>query len=227
MNLREDIERIKEVMGITESSKKCIPRSYRPGDKLGRDELATIFSCYTGDPKKFPISAVREWLFPLMPDGSFIPQDPMRLNFGQPYTFTIEQMAKVEDRDTRNVTIGVKIINPSQFDERTQRWFEMKKNAPLFQKRLEFQMNKIRENGYDTTVVTPENEPIVFESVNNKLYLQEGWHRVMAILELVNNKEITPEQAKALMVIVYRSPNFRLNIVEKPPGLFEHLRNYE
>ena len=227
MNLREDIERIKQVMGINESSKNCLPKTYRNGDKFGRDELASMFSCFTGEPKKFPVSAVREWLFPLMPNGSFIPQDPMRLNFGQPYTFTLEQMAKVENRDTRNITIGVKTIKPSQFADRTQSWFQMKKNTPTFQKRLEFQLNKIRENGYDTTVVTPENEPLVFESVNNKLYLQEGWHRVMAILELLEKGEITEDQAKAFMVIVYRIPSYRMNIIEKPPGLFENMRNYE
>ena len=227
MNLHEDIQRIKEVMGINESLKKCLPKTYSNGDKFGRDELASMFVCFTGEPKKFPVTAVREWLFPALPDGSFTPQDPMRLNYGQPYTFTLEQMAKVENRDTRNVTIGVKTINPSQFDQRTKRWFQAKMSAPLFQKRLDYQLDKIRENGYDTTVVTPENEPIVFESVNNTLYLQEGWHRVMAILELVNKGEITQDQAKAFMVIVYRTPNYRMNIVEKPPGLFENIRNYE
>jgi hypothetical protein len=227
MNLQENISRIKEVMGINESLKKCLPRTYSNGDKFGRDELASMFVCFTGEPKKFPVIAVKEWLFPLLPDGSFTPQDPMKLNYGQPYTFTLEQMAKVENRDTRNVTIGVKPINFSLFDERTKRWFQMKKTAPLFQKRLDFQLNKIRENNYDTTVVTPENEPIVFESVNNKLYLQEGWHRVMAILELLDKGEITPEQARAFMVIVYRMPNYSMNIVEKPSGLFENIRNYE
>jgi hypothetical protein len=227
MNLQEDISRIKQVMGLHESMKKCLPKSYKNGDKYGRDELASMFSCLTGEPKKFPVTAVREWLFPLLPDGSFRPQDPMRLNFGQPYTFTLEQMAKVENRDTRNVTVGIKTIDPNQFADRTQRWFEMKMKAPFFQQRLEYQMNKIRENGFDTTVVTPENEPIVFESVGGKLYLQEGWHRVMAILELLKKGEITPDQAKVFMVVVYRVPSYRMNIIEKPPGLFENMRNYE
>jgi hypothetical protein len=226
MDLQENIQRILEVMGVNESVRKCLPNTYKPGDKYGRDELASMFVCFTGEPKKFSILAVREWLFPLLPDGSFTPQDPMKLNYGQPYNFTLEQMAKVENRDTRNVTIGIKTINPDLFDERTQRWFQIKKNAPSFQKRIDYQLNKIRENGYDTTIVTPKNEPIVFESVNNKLYLQEGWHRVMAILELVEKGEIEPDQAKLYTVIVYRNPNYRMNIVEKPQGMVENVREY-
>jgi polyhydroxyalkanoate synthesis regulator phasin len=49
----------------------------------------------------------------------------------------------------------------------------------------------------------------------------------MAILELLKKGEITPDQAKAFMVVVYRVPSYRMNIIEKPPGLFENMRNYE
>jgi hypothetical protein len=227
MNLQENIYRIKEVMGINESLKKCLPKSYRPGDKYGRDELAKMFVCYTGDPKKFPVIAVKEWLFPKLPGGGFIDQDPMKLNYGQPYTFTLEQMAKVENRDTRNITIGIKTLDITQFPEQTQRWFNLKKNAPNFEERFKYQIDMIRENDYDTTIVTPKDEPIVFESVDKKLYLQEGWHRTMAILELLDNGEITPDQAKVYAVTVYRGPDYKMNIVEKPPGLFENIRNYE
>ena len=79
MNLQENIHRIKEVMGINESSKKCLPKSYRPGEKYGRDKLAEIFVCNTGEPKKFPVLAVKEWLFPKLPDGGFVEQDPILL----------------------------------------------------------------------------------------------------------------------------------------------------
>ena len=227
MNLQENIYRIKEVMGINESFKKCLPKSYRPGEKYGRDELAKLFVCYTGEPKKFPIIAVKEWLFPKLPGGGFADQDPMKLNYGQPYTFTMEQMAKTENRETRNITIGIKTIDISQFPEQMQEWINLKKNRPKFKERFDYQLNKIRENNYDTTIVTPENEPIVFESINKKLYLYEGWHRVMAILELLDKGEITPDQAKIYAVVVYRNSNYKLNIVEKPPGLYENIRNYE
>jgi hypothetical protein len=49
----------------------------------------------------------------------------------------------------------------------------------------------------------------------------------MAILELLDKGEITPDQAKVYAVTVYRSSNFELNIVEKPPGLYENIRNYK
>ena len=227
MNLQENIHRIKEVMGINESSKKCLPKSYKPGQKYGRDKLAEMFVCNTGDPKKFPVLAVKEWLFPKLPDGGFVEQDPMKMNFGQPYTFTIEEMAKGENRDTRNITMGVRKIDLNQFPEQTKRWFELKRNAPNFEKRLEYQLNKIRENDYDTLVVTPQDEPMVFESIDKKLYIQEGWHRLMAILELLDKGEITPDQAKVYAVTVYRSSDFEFNIVEKPSGLYENIRNYK
>jgi hypothetical protein len=227
MNLQENIYRIKEMMGINESSKKCLPKSYKQGEKYGRDELAKMFVCYTGDYKKFPILAVKEWLFPNLPGGGFVDQDPMKMNFGQPYSFTIEQMAKSENKNTRNITIGIKTIDSNQFPVQAQRWFNLKRNAPKFKERLEYQIDKIRKNNYDTTVVIPMDEPIVFESIDKKLYLQEGWHRVMAILELLDKGEITPEQAKVYAVTVYRNSDYELNIVEKPPGLFENIRNYK
>jgi polyhydroxyalkanoate synthesis regulator phasin len=49
----------------------------------------------------------------------------------------------------------------------------------------------------------------------------------MAILELLDKGEITPEQAKVYAVTVYRNSDYELNIVEKPPGLFENIRNYK
>ena len=58
------------------------------------------------------------------------------------------------------------------------------------------------------------------ESVNKELHLQEGWHRLLAIFELIENGEITNDQAKVYCVIVYRNPEFNRVIVEKPPGTY-------
>lgn len=225
--LNEEISRMRSIMGLNESyGKKCIPKGYKSGDKFGRSELAKMFVCFTGNNDKFPVVAVREWLFPKLPGGGFIEQDPMNLNFGQPYSFTLERMATVENKNTRNVTIGVKTIDLDSLDSRHKRWFETKRKQKDFQNRLEYQMNKIRDNNYDTTVVTPKDEPIVFESVDKKLYLQEGWHRLMGIMELVKLGEISPNDAKVYCVIVYRNPGYKMNIIETEGGLFENIREY-
>jgi len=229
MKLQENIDRIKQVMGIITESRPgfCLPKDYTPGTKYGRDELAKMFVCFTKDPKKFPLLAVKEWLFPQLPGGGFTPQDPMSMSYGQPYTFTMERMAKVEDKNTRNITVGIKTIDPTQLPDETKRWFSIKQKSPGFQDRFDYQINKIRENDYDTTVITPQDEPMVFEVINRKLYIQEGWHRLMAILMLLEKGEITPDQAKVYAVTVFRSPDFKLKIVDKPEGLFENIRNYQ
>ena len=219
MNLQEQIHRMQSMMGVVnESNNKCLPKTYKPGDKYGRDELTRMFICYTREPKKFPFIGVREWIFPLLPGGGFTTQDPMRMDFEFMSTFTLEQMAKSENIDTRNITVGIKNITPTMLPEETQRWFQIKRQSSGFQERIEYQLNKIRESNYDTTVVTPENEPIVFESVNKELHLTEGWHRLLAIFELIENGEITNDQARVYCVIVYRNSGFKRTVIEKPLG---------
>jgi hypothetical protein len=210
---------MQSIMGVVnESNNKCLPKTYKPGDKYGRDELTRMFICYTREPKKFPFIGVREWLFPLLHGGGFTTQDPMRMDFEFMSTFTLEQMAKAENMDTRNITVGIKNITPTMLPKETQRWFQIKRQSTGFQERIEYQLNKIRESNYDTTVVTPENEPIVFESVNKELHLTEGWHRLLAIFELIENGEITNDQARVYCVIVYRNSGFKRTVIEKPLG---------
>jgi len=219
MNLQENINRIYSIMGLNEVFDKCLPKDYKPGKTYDRDKLAAMFVCYTKNPKKFPIVAVREWLFPLLPDGGFQNQDPMNLFDGLQH-YTLKQQANLEDRETRNISIGVRSIASMNFPKKITDWFEEKRKSPMFQQRFEYQLNKVRENGYDTTILTPPNEPLVFEVINGESYLKEGWHRVMAILELIELGEITPDQAKAYVVNVFRNDNFKLNIIDKPPHLF-------
>jgi hypothetical protein len=128
---------------------------------------------------------------------------------------TLKQLAMAEDRDTRNIAIGVRSVSSMKFPQRMEEWLEWKKNQPMYQERLEYQLNKIRENNYNTLVVTPPNSPMVFEVVDSEFWLQEGWHRLMAILELIKLGEISSEQAKAYVVNVFRNSGFKKNIVYK------------
>lgn len=214
MDIQENIHRIRNIMGLNEVYDKCLPKNYRPGQTYDRDRLASMFVCYTKNPKKFPIIAVKEWLFPLAPDGSFHNQDPMNM-FDGLQRHTLKQLALAEDRDTRNIAVGVRSVSSMNFPKKIKEWFNWKRNQPNFSERLEYQLDKIRENNYNTLVVTPPNEPLVFEVVNGEFFIQEGWHRLMAILELVELEEISPEQAKAYVVNVFRNSDFKMNLVDK------------
>lgn len=219
MDIRFELQRIKKIMGvITETTnQKCLPKDYRPGKRYGRDELTKIFICYTGKESKFPFAAVREWLFPKLPDGTFYPQDPMKLSNGI-QTFTMEQSARLENQDTRNISMKIINLDINIFPGKIEKWFETKRNVPGYDKRLEYQVNKIKENGMNTLSVTPSDEPIVFQSIDKKLYPIEGWHRILAILELVKNKEIEMEQAKVYAVIVYRAEHFSSDFQDFSPA---------
>lgn len=204
------------------SSKKCLPKSYTPGTRYGRDELTKIFLCYIKNKDKYPFSAVREWMFPKLPNGMDNQQDPMRMIImGQRTPLTMEQIARTEERDTRNVTMRVTTVDPIKLSAGHSRWFGMKQNSENFKERLMHQIEKIRENNYDTLVVTPEDEPLVFQSVDGKLDIMEGWHRYMAIMFLLENNEISPEDAKVLAVTVYRNSSYNTGPkMDKPMGLF-------
>ena len=50
MELQEQILRIQSMMGVVnETNNKCLPKTYKPGDKYGRDELTRMFICNTRD----------------------------------------------------------------------------------------------------------------------------------------------------------------------------------
>ncbi len=215
MNLQENIDRIQTIMGLNEVFDRCLPKDYRHGQTYDRDKLAKMFVCYTKNPKKFPVVAVREWLFPLLPDGTFQNADPMNMTNGV-QRYTMRQLASVEDRDIRNIAMGLRSISSMKFPKQITEWFNWKRNQKGFEDRLEYQLKKIRENGYDTTVVTPPSSPIVFEVIDGVFYPQEGWHRLMAILYLIELGEITPEQAKAYVVNVFRRDGYEQMIVNKP-----------
>jgi len=217
-----DLTKIIKKVISENSTKKCLPKSYTPGTRYGRDELTKIFLCYIKNKDKFPFAAVREWMFPKLPGGIDNQQDPMRMIImGQRAPLTMEQIARTEERDTRNVTMRVIKIDPSKLAEGHLRWFGMKRNSKNFESRLMYQIEKIRENDYNTLVVTPEDEPLVFDSVDGKLSILEGWHRYMAIMFLLENNEISPEDAEALAVTVYRNPSYDTGPkMDKPMGFF-------
>ena len=166
----------------------CLPKDYTPGKKYNKTQLAKMFICYTGKPNKFPLNVVKEWLYP-GPDD--LMADPMKLTDGR-QTFTIKQQANLEDRDTRNITTKIINLDPKQLHKLTTWAFSYKMKAPDFKSRVNYQINKIKNNNLNTLIITPDDKPIIFESFSkNELNLLEGWHRVYAILTLIENKEIT------------------------------------
>jgi len=206
----EQYKKINETLLLEIRPHKCLPPGYRPGTRYGRDELAKIFVCLTGEPQKFPVKAVREFFFPKPPGGGELRMDPMAMRTNQsPTEFSIDKMVNFEKKITRNITMGTTILDPSKFAPIVINAFSIMRQRPDFNKRIGYQVNKIIENNYDTLSITPDDEPIAFESIGGKLFLQEGWHRIMAILYLLQKGEIKPEEAKIYSVILYRESSYR------------------
>ena len=206
----EQYKKINENLLLEMRPHKCLPSGYRPGTEYGRDELSKIFVCLTGEPHKFPVKAVREFFFPKHPQGHDIKMDPMAMRDNQsPTVFSIDKMVNFEKKITRNITMGITTIDINKFAPIVVNGFSIMQQRPNFHKRIGYQVNKIIENNYDTLSVTPEDEPIAFESIGGKLFLQEGWHRVMAILYLLQKGEIKPDDAKVYSVILYRESSYK------------------
>jgi hypothetical protein len=225
MSIINEIDRTKELMGILPEAINfgprdlCLPKDYVPGKKYGREDLAKMFVCYTGKPNKFPVNVVKNWLFPFLPNGGFTPQDPMNM-FDGLQKHTLRQLALAEDRDTRNITLKLGTIDSSLFHKRMNDWIKEKKSATHFDQRYQYQIDKIRNNNLNPISLTSLDNPIIFESENNKLMLLEGWHRVMAIIDLIKNGEMSQEQANVYVAIIYRSEFYKPVLIKKPKGMY-------
>jgi len=211
MKLTEQINKIKSMMGLLNEVHKCLPKDYKPGMKYDRDQLARMFVCYTGNPKKYPLIAVREWLFPKMYNGESQFVDPMKMKLNPFQTFTIEQIAKGEDKTIRNITVGIITLDINKFSDDTQKWMLAKSNEEGYMERLNYQKEKILKDG--SLSVTPDNEPIVVQSINKKFEIREGWHRIISVFELLKEGKIEPEDAKLKSIIIYRTEGYSINKV--------------
>lgn len=200
--LTEEIIKIKYLMNLlTEDTKSednnCYPPDYEPGKMYERDELSKIFSCFAGE-KDFPVEGVKEWMFPMLPDekkGHISPSyDPKKMDMGYEKPITMEELVDIWKNKVSNLSLETISITPEEIHPETLEFIPTKKSAPMGEKRINFQMKRAMENGVESLT---ENEPFVVEKKDGKYKWDEGWNRLIALLNLYKEGKIDSIKGKS------------------------------
>lgn len=200
--LTEEIIKIKYLMNLlTEDTKSednnCYPPDYEPGKMYERDELSKIFSCFAGE-KDFPVEGVKEWMFPMLPDkkkGHISPSyDPKKMDMGYEKPITMEELVDIWKNKVSNLSLETISITPEEIHPETLEFIPTKKSAPMGKKRIDFQMKRAMENGVESLT---ENEPFVVEKKDGKYKWDEGWNRLIALLNLYKEGKIDSIKGKS------------------------------
>lgn len=192
MNLQEQTYRIKQIMGLLteESNEKesCYPSDYVDGKKYDRDKLSEIFTCFAGP--KFPEEGVKEWLFPLIPSdkGHVSPYyDPKNWEIG-PNEFTnMEDFVNKYKSQYSNMTLENISVTPDLIHPDTKKFIKQKRKSVGYYDRVKIQMERVRKNGVESLTAS---EPFVVIYDNGLYKWEEGWHRMLTLLELYEKGEI-------------------------------------
>jgi hypothetical protein len=165
----------------------CYPKNYAPGKKYGRDILAKIFCCMTNN--EWPYIVVRETYFPFLPGKVDWSEDPKRIPVGPNEYIDMKEFVNREKSKVSKWELRKIKISPDLIHKDTLNFISGKKAAPGYEKRVEYQKNKIRELKGNTVELT-RDEPLMIEVHDGKYKVQEGWHRFLAILEMVESGEL-------------------------------------
>ena len=201
--MKEELNRIKELMGIivedVENS-DCYPSDYEPGKMYERDKLSKIFSCFAGE-KDFPFEGVKEWMFPLIPDekkGHISPSyDPKNIDWGYEKPITMEELVGMWKKRASNLKLENISITPEDIHPETLNFIVTKKLSPMGEERINFQMRRAIENGVESLT---ENEPFVIEKKDGKYKWDEGWNRLIALVNLYQDGKIDSIEGKSWIV---------------------------
>ena len=204
MNLHENILRVKELMGlITEQdSNDCYPSDYEPGKKYERDELSKIFSCIAGE-KDFPVEGVKEWMFPLLPPNDNNPvhhspsNDPKSMDFGYEKPITMDELVDIWKSKVSGLKLENISITPDEIHPETLEFIPTKRNVKGGEKRINIQKERAMKDGVESIT---EDEPFVFELIDGKYIWNEGWNRMIALLDLYNEGKIDSIKGKSWVV---------------------------
>ncbi len=198
--MTEELNRIKSLMGIlTEDTENndCYPSDYEPGKKYEREELSKIFSCFAGE-SDFPVDGVMEWMFPLIPDekkGHISPSyDPKNMDMGYEKPITMEELVNIWKKKVSHLNLETISISPEEIHPETLSFIPQKKSAPMGEKRISFQMKRAMNDG---VVSLTQNEPFVIEKKDGKYKWDEGWNRLIALIELYNDGKIESIKGKS------------------------------
>jgi hypothetical protein len=199
----EELNRIKSLMGIlTEEieNSNCYPSDYEPGKHYEREELSNMFSCFAGE-KDFPVDGVMEWMFPLKPDekkGHVSPSyDPKNMDMGYEKPITMEELVNIWKKKVSHLNLETISISPEEIHPETLSFIPEKKSSSMGKKRINFQMKKAMKCGVESLT---QNEPFVIEKKDGKYKWDEGWNRLIALIELYNKGKIEHIEGKCWIV---------------------------
>ena len=198
-----EINRIKELMKLlTEDveNDNCYPSDYEPGKTYERDELSKMFSCFAGE-KDFPVEGVKEWMFALIPDkkkGHISPSyDPKNIDWGYEKPITMEELVGIWKKRVSNLSLETISITPEEIHPETLKFIPTKKSAKGGKERINFQMKKSMENGVESLT---NDEPFVVEKKDGKYKWDEGWNRLIALINLYEQGKIDSIKGKSWIV---------------------------
>lgn len=194
--ITEELKRIKSLMGLiiegNKTTEDCYPDDYESGKKYERETLSKIFSCIAGE-ENFPYEAVMEWVFPLLPPYGenkihhSVNYDPKNIQVGFNEFIDMEEKVRRTISNIEPINLEKFSITPEMIHQDTIDFFPEKKNAPGYKERVNHQKERVMKNGeYSLT----ENEPFVVEFVDGKYKWEEGWHRLLALVELYEEGKI-------------------------------------
>ena len=203
MNLQENIQRIREMMGLlTEDveNNDCYPSDYEPGKMYERDDLAKMFYCFADG--KFPLEWIKESQFPKLPPFGerkeyISPKyDPKNMQIGKDEFVTMPEFVELNTKNIEVKTENLK-ITPNDFHPETLNFIPKKMNAEGYENRVKTHKKRVTKDGVYSL---SKEEPFVVEFIDGKYKLEEGWHRMLALYELYTEGKIPYIEGKAFVI---------------------------
>jgi hypothetical protein len=147
--------------------------------------------------------AIKEMMFPLEPGGGFTNKDPKAITMYSEVPVTMEEivkkeMGRISKFEIKQIQLSKDILHPD-----TLSFVEKKRNAPGYEKRVGYQKDKVRKSGMDSLAIVPKNEPVIFTFKDGKYALEEGWHRTLALLDMLEDKEFETNSVPINTIIAY------------------------
>jgi hypothetical protein len=109
-----------------------------------------------------------------------------------------KEMGRISKFETKQIQLNKNILHPD-----TLKFIENKRNAPGYEKRVGYQKDKVRKSGMNSLAIVPKDEPIIFTFKNGKYALEEGWHRTLALLDMLEDKEFKTDSVPVNAIIAY------------------------
>jgi hypothetical protein len=176
---------------LREDREECYPAGHKTGQKHGRDALAKMFSCMSGDPGSFPAPAVREMLFQT-DTGSM---DPDAMDFGRG-PVTMAQFVKSETRAISKIRTELIQLKRDMLGRKTAD--AIRKMAG--NKDVEGHKETVRRSG--PLALMNKTEPAKLVHQGGKYDVIDGLQRMAALLGMMEDGEL-PDAVPVNAVVAY------------------------